>query len=103
MTVNTWRIPRESREWVGPIVVTVTADGTPVSSAAVQFALLPQRVHPAEADWAAPVVDPDGSGGIGVQANPVTSFQQLGIWCRVTDTPEAPVLDPSEVGYVIRT
>jgi hypothetical protein len=103
LTVNTWRIPRESREWVGPIAVTVTANGAPVSDANVEFAVLPLRTHPAEADWAAPVTDPDGSGGIGVQADPVTTFEQLGIWCRVTDTPEAPVLDPSEVGYVIRT
>jgi hypothetical protein len=63
LTVNTWRIPRESREWVGPIAVTVTANGAPVSDANVEFAVLPLRTHPAEADWAAPVTDPDGSGG----------------------------------------
>lgn len=106
MTVTTWSVPRESREWVGPITVTATVDGTttPVDPTALAFAVLPAGSRPVTDDWTAPVAEPGGDGTkFGVQADPVDSYQRLGIWVRVTDSPEIPVLDPSTVGKLIRT
>jgi hypothetical protein len=100
MTV-TRRIPRESTEWV-EVDVTVTADGQPVTDP-VEFALVPRYTRPTSGDWFAPVADPDGSGKVGIQLDPVTSYGRFGIWVRVTDTPEVPVLEPSDVGWITRT
>jgi hypothetical protein len=102
--VNTWNVARESAEWCGPIVCTFTdSTGQPVAAGVVEFAVLPRDTRPLETDWQAPYVDPDGSGAFGVWLAPVTGYTRLGIWARDTDNPEAPVLEPSDVGYVTRT
>lgn len=102
----TWRMPRESKEWVGPISVAITVDGVtvPVDQAAVRFAVLPRRTRPNPdgTDWLAPVVEPGGTY-IGVQADPVAGYSELGIWAKVSDDPEIPVLEPDDVGYLVRT
>lgn len=104
MTATTWYLARESAEWAGPIQCAVTdrASGQPVTLN-VQFAVLAKGQRPAESDWASPVLDPDGTGGLGVFQSPVTSYQHLGIWARDRDNPETPVLEPSHVGWVVRT
>lgn len=102
--VETWTLPRESNEWVGPIVVTKTDAGTgePVSDP-VAFAVLPVGTRPTSGDWANPVVDPDGGSAVGVTAGAVSSPGQYGIWAKVTGTSEQPVLEPKNVGYIQRT
>lgn len=102
--MTTWRVPRESTEWVGPIVVTVVDNGTgePVADP-VQFAVLNNLFRPQESDWADPYLDPDDTGALGVFLEPVTSYTHLGIWARVAGNPEIPVLDPNSVGKIIRT
>lgn len=105
MTIATvWRVPRESDEFVGPITLTATVDGAvvPISSDAVQFAVIPDRARPAEADWADPVGEPGGVG-IGVTAAPVSTSIRYGIWAKITDNPFAPVLGPEQVGWIDRT
>lgn len=102
MTVNTWRVARESAEWVGPVTVTATAAGTPVDPGNVQFAVVADNTRPTADDWAAPYVEPGGTA-LGVWASPVTGYQKLGIWVKITDAPEIPVLEPGEVGWLVRT
>lgn len=104
MTVNTWRKARESADWVGPIACTLTdrSTGLPVPQN-VKFAVLPKGTRPAAADWAVPYPDPDGTAGIGVWQGPVDAYQHLGIWAMDTDNPEIPVLEPDDVGWIIRT
>jgi hypothetical protein len=102
-TSTTWRIPRESGpEWVGPI--TVTVGGTPTLTG-VKFAVLPNGSRPAS--FSSPDPDPEGSTGLGVLVQPTTSEAQLGIWAQVTVTgpngTEEIVLDPSQVGLILRT
>jgi hypothetical protein len=102
VTVTEVFVPRESSEWV-QVNVTVTSSGVVVDGAKVKLAVLPVGEHPAATDWAAPVPDPSGGTGIGLQVQPVAAYQRLGVWVRVTDTSETPVLDPSTVGYITRT
>lgn len=103
-SVETWSLPRESKEWVGPILVTKTDAGTgePVSDP-VKFAVLPNGTRPTSGDWADPVEDPDGGTAVGVAAGPVSSPGFYGIWAKVVGTSEQPVLEPAEVGYINRT
>lgn len=102
--MTTWQLPRESLEWVGPIVVTKTdaATGEPVTDP-VQFAFLQPGQRPEESDWADPYLDPDNTGNLGILAEPVGSRSFWGIWARVQGNPEVPVLDPDTVGWVQRT
>lgn len=102
MTITEWVLPRESTEWVGPIVVTkIDAEtGEPVTDP-VQFALLPLGTRPEDSDWASPILDPDGTGELGVSVAPVESSGFWRIWVRVEGNPEVPVLDT--VGTVRRT
>jgi hypothetical protein len=103
-TATTWKIPRESKEWVGPITVTITVNGvtTTVDPSEVKFAVLPKGRRPAPTDWAAPIAEPGGDG-IGVQADPAAGYGWFGIWAQITDTPEIPVLEPDDVGHILRT
>jgi hypothetical protein len=101
---SVWRVPREADVFVGPIAVTVTADGSPVDNATVQFAVMtPSTARPVEADWIDPILDPSDPTKIGVWAPPVETEQRSGIWVRIPDSPETDVLDPSQVGWLVRT
>lgn len=102
-TAVTWRVPRESHEFVGPIAVTATADGesTPLDPGAVQFAVLLEGTHPGDDDWVAPAMEPDGDG-IGVAVESVDAFGRYGIWVKITAEPYSPVLDPDRVGWIER-
>lgn len=101
---TTWRIPRESKEWVGPITLDVTLDGIPAPSpAAVRFAVLPRDQRPADTDWTGAALDPAGTGGLGVYELPRPDYARLGIWARVSGVDEDVVLEPSDVGWIIRT
>lgn len=97
-------LAREGKEWFAvSITRNVNGTSTPVDPAELQFALLPLGVRPSETDWFTPVVDPDSSGAVGIQLEPVTGEQSLGIWAQITTATERPVLEPREVGYVKRT
>jgi hypothetical protein len=93
---TTWTMPRESREWVGPL--TVTANGVPTLTYQVSV------VHGADRPtrWAAP--DPLG-GQLGVLVGPTATWPlapgQYSIWVQVTSAGEAPVLD--DVGTITVT
>lgn len=102
--VETWTLPRESNEWVGPIAVTKTDAGTglPVTDP-VTFAVLPKGTRAQPSDYTNPVTDPDGGGAIGVTAAPVSGPGTYGIWATVAGASEQPVLEPSEVGWIVRT
>lgn len=86
-----WQIPRESREFVGPLAVTV--DGTPTT--AYEVAVLADGTRPNASSWRAP----DNVGGsLGVLVGPGGTYElapgNYRIWARVTDAnPESPVLD----------
>lgn len=97
MTATSWRIPRESAEWVGPLAI--TAAGAPVTTG-IKVALLPKGQRPVDADWRNPDPDPDGSGSIGVAAAPTLGPSQFGIWIRIDGLV---VIEPDEIGWVFRT
>jgi hypothetical protein len=99
------RRPREDDDvFVGPLAVTVTADGTPVDDAAVSFAVLPHGQRPAVSDWQAPADNPDsGTGGVGVVLSAVSQAGLYGWWVKVTSSGAVEVLEPSDVAWVIRT
>lgn len=102
--VETWTLPRESNEWVGPIAVTKTdaATGVPVTDP-VTFAVIPKGNRAGPGDYANPIVDPDGGINIGVMPGVVTSAGTWGIWAKVTGASEQPVLEPRQVGWIERT
>jgi len=95
--VTSWRVPRLSTEWVGPI--TVTRNGTPVTG--WKLALFPRTYQPAatsEINETPSTLD----GGLGVLVGPGTSHVLTPglyrLWVRFVDTPEAPVLN--DVGTI---
>lgn len=101
--VPTWELPRESTEWVGPIVVVLTkVDGTAIAQTDVELAVLPLRQRPTGGDWVAPDPEPGGTA-LGVLQAPVALPTMLGIWARAVNSPETPVIDPGGVGYIRRT
>lgn len=86
-----WELVGETKEWVGPIAVTV--NGTPATNFEVAFCEGSAR----PATWAAADADPDGGlvPGILVGAgtsHPLTVGRKYTIFVRFTDTPEIPVL-----------
>jgi hypothetical protein len=93
--LTTWIIPAESKEFIGPI--TVTADGTPVTTFEVAFTQTGPQFRPTT--WtAADTVD--GEKGILVGPGTTRTLSvgiKYTIWVRFTDNPEIPVL---RVGYV---
>lgn len=101
----TWSVPRESVEWLGPIVTTLTSreTGLPVTQH-VTFALwLRDGTRPTEDDFAAPDLDPDGTGAYGIMLTAVSVAAGYGVWARDADSPESPWLEPAQVGYLERT
>lgn len=101
---NMWRVSRESTEWVGPIPIAITdAEGVPVTDDVIKFAVMPRYHRPTADDLILPYLDPEGSGALGVLVNPVDGYGMYGIWVKVSDDPETPVLDPGSVGWILRT
>lgn len=103
-TVNEWRLARESAEWVGPIVCTLTRlDGTVVPMTSVQFAVLLKGVRAVIADFANPYLNPDGTGEFGVFVAAVSTPAVYGIWAKTANSLETDWLEPDQVGYIRRT
>jgi len=98
-----WSVARECANlFLGPLTVTVTADGTPVDDAELAFALLPYGQRPTDADWTAPAPNPDGQG-VGILAQPVTQIGRYGWWVKVTAGDTVDVLEPESVAWVVRS
>lgn len=104
--LETVEIPRESDEWQ-PVDVTMTLpDGSvvPLGKGRVEFAVLRtddlDELRPGEDDWIPPVDDPEGGDRYGVQAEVSELPGVDGIWVRIDGVI---VLDPADVGYLIRT
>jgi hypothetical protein len=93
---TTWTLPRESKEWVGP--VTVTANGVPTTTFSVSLTTGTDR----PAGWRAPDVQ---GGQLGILVGPGTSWPLppglYAIWVQIVSSGEAPVLD--DVGTIIIT
>ncbi len=81
-----WNLVRETREWVGPIVVTV--DGLPTTS--FEVSLTQGAARPAT--WTAPY-ELESMFGILVGSTtwPLPALGTYTVWARVTDVPEIPV------------
>jgi hypothetical protein len=77
-----WKIPRETKEWVGPVTVT-PADAT------VELAFISSRLRPVEDDWQAPDVIEDQIGVLVDQP----AKGEYSLWARVTSSPEVVVID----------
>lgn len=101
---NVWRVPRESVEWVGPIVASVIDRSSllPVTLN-MQIAVMPRGKRPGDDDWITPDADPDGTDGLGYMTAAVAGYQHLGFFAKDIDNPETPVLEPVDVGWLIRT
>jgi len=89
-TLTQWELVGETKEWVGPI--TVTVDTVPVSS--FEVALCEGTARPTT--WAAADADPDGGGAKGILVGAGTSYpltvgKKYMIFTRFTDSPEIPV------------
>lgn len=84
---TTWKLPRETVEWVGPI--TVTVDDVPVTEFEVSLYRPPGR----PVVWQTPTA---GDGGMGVLVGPGTDnvlpVGQTRGAVRYVDSPETPVL-----------
>lgn len=90
-TLTQWQLPKETKEWVGPL--TVKVNGTVVTSFSV--AVTEGTTRPT--DWQPADPDPDGGTTLGVLVGegtlfPLTIGRKFTIWCKFTDNPEIPVL-----------
>jgi hypothetical protein len=84
---ETWTLIKETKEWVGPI--TVTVDGVPTTSFEVAVVLPPAR----PATWTTPTLL-DGDYGVLVgegSTYPLTVGKKYAVYVRHTDSPEIPV------------
>lgn len=97
------KVSREATVWLGPIAVARTDAMTIPITEGVSFALLPRGDRPGDDDWADAVVDPAGTGALGLMLEPVDAYGEFGVWVKVTAEDETPVLQPYEVGFVRRT
>ena len=77
-----WKIPRETKEWIGPVTYT-PADG------ALELAFLLGSARPVEADWQEPLVL-DGQPGLLVDQPAKGTYA---LWARVTGSPEVVVVE----------
>jgi hypothetical protein len=88
VSTMSWTLPRESKEWVGPI--TVTANGVPTT--AFKVAVVAAGTRPTA------YVNPDLLGGAqGVLVGPGATWPLpqgvYQVWVQVTAATEVPVLD----------
>ena len=77
-----WRIPRETVEWIGPVNVT-PADKP------LELAILPVGQRPTTGDWETPLLI-DGLPGLMFTPPEQGSYAY---WARVTASPETPVVE----------
>lgn len=77
-----WSIPRETKEWIGPVTFTP-------NDATLQLAILPEGQRPVEADWKTPDSLGGGLGLILDQPDPGMYYY----WARLADSPEVPVIE----------
>lgn len=89
-----WKLPREGKEWIGPL--TVTMNGVPATDYKVQ--LVRDGERPVPEDWADPILD---SGNYGIVVGPNLIPGKYSIWVRRTTALEDVHLD--DVGVVIIT
>lgn len=85
--MNEWILPVETREWVGP--VTVTVDGTNVTN----FEITVTKDAARPLNWKTPLVIGSGRGvmvGDGTDF-PLEFGHKYTVWTRYTSTPEVPV------------
>lgn len=89
MSVEIWRVPHETKEWIGP--VTVTANGIGISS--WEGCLLADGTRPLEADWQTPdSIGPDKGIMIGSGTNyPTLTKGSYILWVRFNNGTEVPV------------
>lgn len=90
-TLTMWQLVGETREWVGPLMVTVNA--TPVGN--FEVSVCEGATRPTV--WLAADDDPDGGGVKGVLVGtgtswPLTVGRKYTIFVKFTDTPEVPVV-----------
>ena len=86
-----WTLPRETKEWVGPI--TTKANGVAVTN--FKVALMIETARPVVSDWLDPV--PDGTD-LGVIAGPNLPIGRYKVWVKYSTALEDVVLD--DVGIV---
>lgn len=96
MSSTNWTLPRESREWVGPITVTVNK----VATATFTVSVVPMGSRPAV------FLLPDVLGGeLGALVGPGSTWPLdpgvYGVWVKVAATGESPVLD--NIGTIVVT
>lgn len=93
-TPMVWKVPRETEEWVGPIVVTVS--GVAVTNFTV--ALLLDETRPQPSDWVTPTLSGTDQGIMVMNKTPGT----YKIWVKyVTGLEPGIVLD--DAGLVVVT
>lgn len=91
-SMDVWKIPRESKEWIGPIIVTV--DDEPTEN--FEAVILPRGTRPTDF-FAVEAL----SGGVGLLIGPGTPHVLLPgdniLWVKVTSLPEAPVMQVATI------
>ena len=86
-TLTEWRLVAETKEWVGPIVV--TADGTPVSTFMVSVTKGSARPSVWENAY---TLESRLGVLVGVDTDwPLLVNNTYTVWVKFADTPEAPV------------
>jgi hypothetical protein len=90
-TLTQWELVAETKEWVGPL--TLTVNGTPVTNFTV--AVCEGSARPTT--FTATDADPDGGAGVGVLVGvgsswPLVVGKIYTIFGKYTDNPEIPVI-----------
>ncbi len=100
MTSTVWRVPIESNEWVGPIVV--TNNNVPITHTSWKYQIVLQGEAPG-LTWSDNVENPLVVGEWGVMAVPLLEDHDgtYKIWVQITVTGQTPVI--SDAGTLIRT
>jgi hypothetical protein len=97
--MTTWRLPQESKDWVGPI--TVTDGAAPVTTFQVALRRLGSRIN--TVDWKTP---DDLAGAKGLYVGPTSPVGQLGrgvyrLMVKYVASNESPVIDRAGVVYIV--
>ena len=96
VSATTWTVPRESREWIGPI--TPTYVGATITT--FDVACIAYGTHPLETDWMAPTMLGQAAGVlIGPGTTLILPPGPYALWCRFLANPERPVV--TDFGNVI--
>lgn len=100
MIITTWRLPRQSREWVGPL--TVVSDGEEIVD--WTYVIMPFGQAPAtpeDIDGEPTVLDDALGIMVGPGTDNILSAGRHLIWVRYVAGVEAPVMD--DVGVLVIT